>query len=369
MKETMRERYEKIVERSREKRRHRLTIGVIGSVAAIATAAALAMPAIAAVQGQFDDPAAVTEQTVEQPTEQPDLTTMAVPSEESSAEKNVEQPTSEEAASATLASEPSDPAPQSADNSGISTLADIPGEHVDGGTFMGSESNELTWELTVSDAGEYTLAISGEGKMPDYANDTDKPWYNYNGRTLSVAIGDGITYIGTKNFNGMHITSIKFGSSVEVIGSRSFDYNWATINQLEIPGNVKTIETEAFVNDSITELILHEGLEKVEGNAFGWGSNTSTVGYKVDVPSTLTSIAVTAFGHANYYDVDESNPVYSSDELGILYSKDGKTLIDMPAALMIDEFTVPEGVETLGEGAIKGSAYVKLSKEAPMLKR
>ena len=363
MKETMRERYEKIVERSREKRRHRLTIGVIGSVAAVATAAALAMPAIAAVQGQFDDPAAVTEQTVEQPTEQPDLTTMAIPSEESAAEKNVEQPTSE--ATEPVAEEPTaEPSAQSegqpADNGGISTMAEVPGEHVDGGTFMGSENNELTWEVTASDTGDYTLTISGNGKMPDYANDTDKPWYNYVGRDLDLVIGDGITYVGTKNFNDMRLISIDFGTTLEVIGERSFDYNRSgALTSVKFPDSLRSIGKEAFVNDgSITEIVLNEGLKTVGANAFGWGASLSSKGCEIHIPSTVTSISADSFGRASYYTVADGNKVYSVED-GILYTDNGKTLFDMPGLYDVDEFTVPEHVKTLGSQAIKQSVLIK----------
>lgn len=276
MKETMRERYEKIVERSREKRRHRLTIGVIGSVAAIATAAALAMPAIAAVQGQLDDPAAVTEQTVEQPTEQVEPTTTETPAEEGAAEKNVEQPTSE--ATEPVAEEPTaEPSAQSegqpADNGGISTMAEVPGEHVDGGTFMGSENNELTWEVTENDAGERTLTISGTGPMPDFSSGQDTPWASYcagteEDPTPALRFAEGVTSIGARAFSGLSIASIDFGPTVASIGNSAFSYG-KMLSEVTIPGNVKTVGESAFThNNHLKKITLEDGVETLESWCF-----------------------------------------------------------------------------------------------------
>lgn len=365
MKETMRERYERIVEQSRNRRRYRWAIGVVGSIAAIATAAALTMPAIAAVQGQFDDPTLTSEQPVEQQTEQADPTATEAPTEGSATEKNVDAATTEEQVATQATEEPvaettSQPESQPVDNSDISTMADIPGEHVDGGTFMGPDNNELTWAITESDTGERTLSITGGGRMPDFAYDSDKPWYNYRGQDLAIVIGDGITYIGTKNFNDMRLVSIDFGSTVEVIGSRSFDYERSErLTRVEFPSSLRTIGAEAFVNDgSIVDIVLNEGLETVGAQAFGWGASLGSTGYELHIPSTVTSISPTSFARASYYTVAEGNTVYTAED-GILYTDNGATLFDMPGLYDVNEFTVPDHVTKLGTGAIKASVLVK----------
>lgn len=364
MKETMRERYEKIVERSREKRRHRLMIGVIGSVAAVATAAALAMPAIAAVQGQFDDPAAVTEQTVEQPTEQPDLTTMAVPSEESSAEKNVEQPTSE--ATEPVTEEPTaEPSAQSegqpADNGGISTMAEVPGEHVDGGTFMGPENNELTWEVTENDAGERTLTISGIGPMPDYSAGTATPWASYchsssNNSIALLRFADGITSVGAYAFSGDNIAEIEFGPTVASIGKQAFSYG-NNLLSVTIPGTVKTVGESAFAyHNALQHIAIEQGVETLGTACFSvntaWHESFIENNGRVVIPASVTGMHGNSFPYATYFEVSSDNPVLTSID-GVVYSKDTTRLIAYPTNYVapMGEYRIPETVTTIESGA------------------
>lgn len=56
------------------------------------------------------------------------------------------------------------------------------------------------------------------------------------------------------------------------------------------------------------------------------------------------------FNHAKSFEVDEENKHFRSIE-GVLFSKDGKRLIAYPAAKPGNEYTVPDGVEVIEDGA------------------
>ena len=80
----------------------------------------------------------------------------------------------------------------------------------------------LTWTLNDSTG---TLTIEGSGAMNDYDHyfNSTAPWYRDNANILTVAIGDGITYIGTYAFyNCSGLTSITIPNSVTVIGRQAF---------------------------------------------------------------------------------------------------------------------------------------------------
>lgn len=370
MKETMRERYERIVEQSRSRRRYRWAIGVVGSIAAIATAAALTMPAIAAVQGQFDDPAATSEQPVEQPMEQTDPTATETPIEGSSTEKNVDAATTEEQVATQATEEPvaettSQPEIQPTDNSDISPMAEIPGEHVDGGTFMGPDNNELTWEVTENDAGERTLTISGTGPMPDFSSGQDTPWAAYcagteENPTPALRFAEGVTSIGAKAFSGLSIASIDFGPTVASIGSSAFSYG-KMLSEVTIPGNVKTVGESAFAyNNHLKKITIEDGVETLETWCFvtsaAYSGTFPAENSNVYIPASVKSLRASSFAYATSYEVSPDNENYASED-GVLYTKDKTTLVAYPFRRVADEYRVPEYVTTISSGAFSDPAY------------
>ena len=68
---------------------------------------------------------------------------------------------------------------------------------------------------------------------------------------------------------------------------------------LKLPAGLKVIEEETFYNtDDLVEVVLPEGLERIEGLAF-YGSGVE----KINLPSTITYIAEDAFDETKYIDV------------------------------------------------------------------
>ncbi len=67
----------------------------------------------------------------------------------------------------------------------------------------------------------------------------------------------------------------------------------------------------------------------------------------ITVPESIERIELGAFTgcfNLKRFDVDSSNPNYSSDENGVLFSKDKKTLISYPTASALSAYTVPDSV-------------------------
>ena len=115
-----------------------------------------------------------------------------------------------------------------------------------------------------------------------------------------------VTAIGNSAFLGREITSVTFPDTVTVIGDFSFAH-CPNLTSVNISANVTFIDSGAFMDCK-----------------------------------SLTGIWV-----------DPQNWDYSSDEQGVLYSKNKMTLVQVPASFR-GEFVIPEGVIDIGFAALEG---------------
>lgn len=144
----------------------------------------------------------------------------------------------------------------------------------------GAEGSDLTWELT-----DGTLTISGTGAMKDYgySGRAEVPWYDQRDTITKVVFGDGVTHIGSFAFyQHTALTSFEMTDSVVSFGQGAFQGCSALTTMPKLHANFQDFSTEVFVD------------AKIEA-----------------------------------YEVDPANPYYTVKD-GILYSKDGTTLINCP---------------------------------------
>ena len=140
----------------------------------------------------------------------------------------------------------------------------------------------------------------------------------------TVEIPNEVVAIRDKAFQGCRsLTTIKFSENIETIGTSSFE-GCKSLTYVNLPVKLATIGTDAFYYcESLAVIELHANVSKIGDRAFG----------KCE---SLTRIVV-APNNRRYKSVD-----------GILYSKNGKTLVCFPANKQIKNFQVPEGVTTIG---------------------
>lgn len=132
-----------------------------------------------------------------------------------------------------------------------------------------------------------------------------------------------------------------------------------------VPSSVKTIGRSAFQNSLVASVVLPQGLTTIQDNAFADSPISSIV-----LPSSVEEIGVGAFNtcysltsitlpQRYVYDentsgqfvysaieaiyVDNNNPYLTSMD-GVLFTKDGETLVCYPSRLT-DPYTVPDGVK------------------------
>lgn len=178
----------------------------------------------------------------------------------------------------------------------------------------GENGDNVMWKLHE----DGLLVIEGSGKMKDYPIDEKNiwadsnndvyttPWRNYNDKIKSVAVLEGVTYIGEGTFYGFKLNSLILPDSLETLRLFGFMRERIYLSSLRIPKGIKKIGGE------FIDLYNIENLETIE--------------------------------------VDEENEYFSSVD-GVLYNKDKTILLSCPPKK--SEVVIPYGVKTIGAYAFR----------------
>ena len=174
----------------------------------------------------------------------------------------------------------------------------------------------------------------------------------------SVTLPSGLLSVGKYAFyNCSNIATLEIPSSVTFIDDFAFNYCSAMTSDVNLP-NVTSIGENAFYGDKkITSLTLGENLETIAAKAF---ANCSSL-TEISVPASVTSIGEGAFyGCSNLTEISVANGStnYKSVE-GVLFTFDGKTLVQYPAKKDGTSYIIPNGVETISTGAFSGTSNLQ----------
>ncbi len=172
----------------------------------------------------------------------------------------------------------------------------------------------------------------------------------------SITLPDNLTTTGTYTFDGCSsLTKVTFGSKLKTIGNYAFR-GCSSLKEITLPNVLTTIGSSAFENAGLTSVTIPATVTTINAGAF-FGCDFTTV----NIPAKVTSIGNEAFGNCRLLasiTVDSANTRFSADG-GVLYSKDGKTLVYYPAGLT--EEVWKEGVTTIGTYAFEGSRLTSLT--------
>ncbi len=97
-------------------------------------------------------------------------------------------------------------------------------------------------------------------------------------------------------------------------------------------------------NNKTSHLVIRSNTTRISGFAFGYDNFLE----EVYIPESVDFISYDAFfgcGNLKKIVVDENNKIYYSDEVGVLYSKDKKTLLFCPSRAEFDFYEI--GNETV----------------------
>ncbi len=227
----------------------------------------------------------------------------------------------------------------------------------DHATLIAYEGTDRVLEVPSAIAGVPVTNI-GDGTAPiqsvEYSADREELPEGQAWEIEEVILPDGIVQISTRAFAYMYLDKIELPDTLEVIGSEAITMGGGTGLPV-IPDSVRILGEEFLSSYGTGEFVIPANLTYADGRTF----------------SGLTNIT-------NFV-VEEDNEYFSVVD-GVLYSKDGTTLLSSPGAIdkgenetwdTPDELTkigdyafyrsydlssieLPEGIEEVGESAFEG---------------
>ncbi len=218
-----------------------------------------------------------------------------------------------------------------------------PSDIVESGTC----GDNLTWTLDKNG----TLTIRGTGKMYDWSDESDVPWYDFRNQVETVTIGTGVTSIGNRAFyNYGSLTSVTIPDSVTSIGRSAF-CDCDSLTSVAIPDSVTTIGDFAFWGcDSLTSVTIPDSVTRIGELAFSYCYSLTSVA----IPDSVTIIGDYAFVSCHNLKgihVDTNNPVYASVD-GVLFNKNKTLLIQYPGG-KYGAYTIPDSVTNIVDSAFE----------------
>lgn len=175
-----------------------------------------------------------------------------------------------------------------------------------------------------------------------------------------VYLHDNVNYIsGFGNFsNCTNLKEIIGGATWSEVPYNTFENCENLVRIDPIGEGLKTIDTKAFLNCSKLNIRIPSTVTRINEKAFSGCASMKIV----DIPAAVTSIdfadifaGCTAIKE---YNVAEDNAAYSSVD-GVVYTKDGETLLVYPLGKEDASFTVASGAEIIGEKAFENARYLK----------
>ena len=145
--------------------------------------------------------------------------------------------------------------------------------------------NMVSWELN-RDIG--LLTISGYGRMADYDDPSEAPWYSYSKSIVHLIVEDGITHVSQKGFQYMpYLESAEIAESVTSIGDCAFQgsmlnkiipIGWVgDIDVNLLPEGLLTIGYYAFAETQLENITLPITLERIGAAAFAYNEQLQEV--------------------------------------------------------------------------------------------
>lgn len=193
-----------------------------------------------------------------------------------------------------------------------------------------------------------------------YYSAIDGNLYNAGGTTLisycagktasSFQIPEGVLEISGYAFSdcgeGNPLKKVVLPSSMKVLGGYAFRSAYS-LEEIILPDGLTKIGAGAFMYCyGLKSITIPESVTSIEYAAF----ETSSI-ETLYIPAGLTKLADGALqrmGKLTAFYVDEGNPMYKTVD-GVLFTKDGKQLLYYPLGSTATAYSIPNGVESLGD--------------------
>lgn len=175
----------------------------------------------------------------------------------------------------------------------------------------------------------------------------------------SIILPEIITQIGKSAFGGCKkLKEVKIPSKVTQIGEYAFA-ECEELKSIKLPESVTEVPAGCFADCKQLETVnIPSNATSLGKEAFARCINLKTI----EIPASISSIGGAVFAgcyELAFIKVSPNNKKYCATAGGVLYSKDGKHILQYPAGKKGDIYTVPQGVTRIGMYAFSGSKHLE----------
>lgn len=140
----------------------------------------------------------------------------------------------------------------------------------------------------------YNTGFTGALILPEGLTAIKDEAFRYTGFTGELSLPSSLLSIGESTFQGTRISGIVFPDGILEIGRSCFKDCKYLSGRLEIPKNLSRIDDSAFANATLlSEIVLHENVTYVGGDAFGGCNNLTEITVVNPVPPLMGIASVT----------------------------------------------------------------------------
>ena len=185
----------------------------------------------------------------------------------------------------------------------------------------------------------------------------------YSGSETELAIpqtidGKTVTAIGYRAFASSDIVSVTMPDTIQAIYDDAFAF-CRSLKKVKLSASLTYLGGGALAETKIENLQLPDSLESIGDYALqGLHIKTFTLPLSMKDYSPLAVVDTNAAYRLETIIVPKGNAYYSAKD-GILYSKDGKTLVHYPSGRKGSSYAIEKGVTKIGRCAFANNEYLQ----------
>ncbi len=234
---------------------------------------------------------------------------------------------------------------------------------------VGSSAVDVNGFTFADKNGDYKLtgisaSLSGEIEIPSKVNDKNvveiaEGAFDNNMRITGVKIPATVTVVNKYAFRGcINLRKAEFASSSSAVSVRERAFSGCEkLETITMPENISLISKNCFENCyALSGISIPDTVTNIADEAFIHCISLADV----VIPASVSLIGSRAFMNCtslNSFSVKQGSQSFKAVN-GVLFSLDGKELVQYPIGRTAQSYTVPAGVETIGKGAF---AFGKLT--------
>lgn len=223
------------------------------------------------------------------------------------------------------------------------------------GDYEYAELADGSLEIVKYKGQEEALSVPGELNGKTVSRIGDEAFIDcYN--ITSITLPGGVTSIGTMAFQGCaNLASITLPDHLTSIGSYAFSH-CRNLTSVSLPNGLTSIGDGAFSGcESLKSIALPNGLTSIGDGAFSYCESLTSIA----LPDSLVHFGDNPFDYCFLRSITVSkNHELLAVKNGVLFSKKEPLLICYPAGLRRTSYQVPQGIQTIGNGAFSRATHL-----------